>query len=200
MSILARSKTIPQIAPTPWMSAKCTGLLSELLQDSDHFIEFGAGGSTRFASTHPVQSITTVESDARFLDAIKPYFATRPTGYWTPIHVDLGPVTALGYPKTFKAQWRWMRYALGPWKASPDADLVLIDGRFRLACALATAWYAKPGTRVFFDDYLLRPWYRRTEEFLTFVSQKRRAFVFEVSGDKPIELRQALIRAFSDPR
>jgi hypothetical protein len=182
------------------MSAKCAALLSELLQDSTHFIEYGAGGSTRFASEHAVQSITTVESDARFLDALKPYFASRTPEYWTPIHVDLGPVTALGYPKTLKAQWRWMRYALSPWKVRPDADLVLIDGRFRLACALATAWYAKPGTRVFFDDYLLRPWYRKTEDFLTLVSQKRRAFVFEVNGDRPAELRTALIRAVSDPR
>ncbi len=200
MNLLFRSHPDPQIASTPWMSTKCTALLSELLQDSDHFIEYGAGGSTRFASTHPIQSITTVESDARFLDALKPYFATREPGYWNPIHIDLGSVTALGYPKTLRAQWRWMRYAISPWRVCPHADLVLIDGRFRLACALATAWYAKPGTRVFFDDYLLRPWYRKTEEFLNCVGQRRRAFVFEVTGDQSIELRHALIRAFSDPR
>lgn len=182
------------------MSEPCIAAFSQLLNEATHVIEYGAGGSTRFAASHDVSTITTVESDARFLSAVSRHLAHITPHVWTPLHIDLGPVTKLGYPRTLKARSAWMRYAILPWRIQPAADCVLIDGRFRLACALATAWYAKKGTRVFFDDYLLRPWYRKTEQFLRCVGQSRRAFIFEVTGERPDALRSALIRACRDPR
>jgi hypothetical protein len=45
-----------------------------------------------------------------------------------------------------------------PWRrGAVKPDLVLIDGRFRLACFLHPLLAAAPGTPILFDDYTNRP-------------------------------------------
>ena len=52
------------------------------------------------------------------------------------------------------------------WRHSPvKPDLVLIDGRFRVACFLHSRLAAEAGTPSLFDDYTNRPQYHLVEEF-----------------------------------
>ena len=45
-------------------------------------------------------------------------------------------------------------------------ELVLIDGRFRVACFLFSLINGSPGTKIIFDDYVNRPHYHVVEEFI----------------------------------
>ncbi len=189
------------IAEAPWMPEKSASLLRSLLKDSDHFLEYGAGGSTRLAATMPLQTLTSVESDRAFLQSVDYHIQKdAPRIDWRPIFVNIGPTALLGYPKTLKETDRWARYALTPWSQNTDPDLILIDGRFRVACALAAARHATPGTRVFVDDYGLRPWYWNIEDYLKPVTKAGRARLFEVAEHPPESLKLALKRAIRDPR
>ena len=73
-------------------------------------------------------------------------------------------------------------------------DLVLIDGRFRVACLMATVLHTKPGTTILFDDYYDRPYYQVTEPMLTPVDRHDRMAEFVVADVAP--LRDELWRLF----
>jgi hypothetical protein len=45
-------------------------------------------------------------------------------------------------------------------------DVFFVDGRFRVGCALATAYHIKQPTVLLFDDYTPRKWMYATEGFL----------------------------------
>lgn len=183
------------------MPEKSANLLKSLLADADHFLEYGSGGSTRLATTMDLKSLTSVESDSAFLQSVD-YHVRRdaPNLDWRPMFVDIGATAFLGYPKTLKARTRWARYPLTPWTQSANPDLILIDGRFRVACALAAARYAAPGTRVFVDDYGLRPWYWKICNHLTPITSVGRAQLFEVPRGVANRLKVDMKRAVRDPR
>lgn len=203
MNSLTDVALIPEIEirETPWMSPTAVSLFAELLAASARFLEYGAGGSTRFAAQHGLQSITSVESDPRFLQAVDAYIRRdAPDIDWHPIPINLGRTGPLGYPRSLRPTSGWIRYPLAPWHRNLNPDLILVDGRFRLACALAAAQYAAPGTLVLIDDYGLRPWYWSVRKILPEVARAGRARVFEVTGNRPAWLRDALRRACRDPR
>jgi hypothetical protein len=50
--------------------------------------------------------------------------------------------------------------------SNQQPDLILIDGRFHIACFLASILLAKPGTIILFDDYFDRPNYHVVEKYI----------------------------------
>ena len=78
---------------------------------------------------------------------------------------------------------RWKRYALAPWHNDTSflPDLVLIDGRFRVACALTTIKYLtnKVDFEILVDDYGDRPEYREIEKYVQLTSMQGRMAVFK---------------------
>lgn len=190
----------PELPDGPWMPARAAARLSLLLAGSDTYLEYGVGGSTQLAARSGPGTLIGVDSDHRFLAAAGR--AIRQAGRainWHPVHVDLGPTTYLGFPKTLGARREWDDYALAPWQFGLAPDLVLIDGRFRLACALATAAHAEPGTLVFFDDYATRPWYWKAARCLDLVERVGRAAVFRVRAVRPCGLDEAIKSAAANP-
>jgi hypothetical protein len=182
------------------MPATAATRLAGLLAAADIYLEYGVGGSTQLASRSGPSTVIGVDSDYRFLAAVGR--AIQRAGRvvnWHPVHVDLGPTTYLGFPKTLCARGAWHDYALAPWQFGLAPDLVLIDGRFRLACALATAAHAQPGTLVFFDDYATRPWYWQATRHLDPVEKVGRAVIMRVRGKRPAGLDQAIQAASRNP-
>ena len=62
----------------------------------------------------------------------------------------------------------WRRYAELPFEGGGfTPDLILVDGRFRVACALVTTRELRhlPGTTLLIDDYAGRPHYHEVERF-----------------------------------
>lgn len=191
---------MPKLPDSPWMPANAAARLASLLADADTYLEYGVGGSTQLASRSGPSTLIGVDSDHRFLAAAGR--AIQQAGraiIWHPVHIDLGPTTFLGFPKTLCARRDWADYALAPWWFGLAPDLVLIDGRFRLACALATAAHAQPGTLVFFDDYATRPWYWKAARYLDLVERVGRAAVMRVRRMRAAGLEAAIQAASRNP-
>jgi hypothetical protein len=147
-------------------------LLEERLVSAKCFLEYGAGGSTVMAANLGVPAIISVESDADYLaateEAVKAH--SQSTIFYAH-HADIGPTGEWGKPIDRSKIDHWPRYAGSVWsriesEKLPQPDLVLIDGRFRVASVLATMLMAKNGTRILFDDYYDRPFYHIIEKYV----------------------------------
>jgi hypothetical protein len=146
-------------------------LLEEHLRNIDTFLEFGAGGSTVFAAELGVKNIYSVESDKSFLDAVeKKVGSLFPSSKVYAHFIDIGETKDWGFPANKRRVSSWQKYCVAPWQMMLEnnhpPDLVLIDGRFRVACFLASLLLSKSGTVILFDDYFDRPEYHIVEKYL----------------------------------
>jgi hypothetical protein len=178
------------------------------ISSSKFYLEYGAGASTLLAADALVPTIS-IESDPRYADTVR---AALPEDNFTEIlAVDIGRTEDWGYPlwtfKTNKATERWKAYPeTGPIafrKIDRFPDLVLIDGRFRVACALCVVKAAierRQSTQILFDDYALRPQYNIVENILTESERIGRSKLFYVDPEKiSLEETQLLLTtAYSD--
>lgn len=150
-----------QIPATPHMPPEAVEKLTELLEMSSCFLEYGAGGSTRLAGRIGVRSVYSVESDKRFLEAVGDALdKDNSSATFHPVFADIGPTREWGNPIDNSGVRRWPDYPLGVWDLLRThqvmPDLILVDGRFRLACTLASLLHAPAGTLIMIDDYIKR--------------------------------------------
>ncbi len=106
------------------------------------YLEFGSGGSTVVVAKLGVP-FTVVESDRQFLSAVRRKVDSGPNRPGRRfLFSNIGMTTDWGCPlfddTTPMRIAKWRRYPFAPWPMSPLPDLILIDGRFRVACALVT--------------------------------------------------------------
>ena len=114
-----------------------------------HYGEYGSGASTRWVAQHTDAQIVSVESDPAWAASVQEAIGSR----GTVSHVQLGPVGKWGRPKTYQRRGQFATYQEWPWLGQDKPELVLIDGRFRVACFLVSLLEAAPGTPIVFDDY-----------------------------------------------
>lgn len=162
----------PNDRPTPdipdlWMPGPEADAVRAAYRAARRIVEYGAGGSTVFAARETEAQLLSIESDPDWTARVQVWTAeTR--GRVIARHVDIGPVGRWGVPKGPGGFRKYPGYALSPW-VDPvfDApDLVMIDGRFRLACFAATLLNATAPLRVLWDDYADRPGYHAAETLL----------------------------------
>jgi hypothetical protein len=153
--------------------------------DASVILEYGSGGSTVMAAEMPGRTVFSVESDKAWAEGMRAWFHANPPAEGTSVEViwsDIGATKEWGQPKD-DSEWRlWPRYPLGVWrhKGFRQPDVVLVDGRFRVGCALAAAFLTKAPLTLLFDDYKTRPRYARVEEWLGTPLMIGRMAVFEV--------------------
>ena len=105
---------------------------------------------------------------------------TRPSGSQSKRSISAS-WASWGYPSTYRHRHRFRNYVHSPWQHSPvKPDLVLIDGRFRVACFLHSLLTAEAGTPILFDDYTNRPHYHLVEEFCPIEQTEGRQALFRV--------------------
>lgn len=129
-------------------------------------LEYGSGGSTVVAADLG-KTVFSVESDASWLDGMRQWFAAHPPkGRVLLHHGQIGPTGKWGAPTGAKAFRSFPGYALSVWDRDDfeHPDVVLVDGRFRPACLLATAFRITRPVTVLVDDYADRPAYHQIEQ------------------------------------
>jgi hypothetical protein len=186
--------SVADIKPVPHMDDDGRALLEARLGEAQCLLEYGAGGSSMTAARMKVPTIISVESDADFLAATGA--AVRGSASHSAFighHADIGPTREWGNPADRSKVHLWPRYCSAVWdriarERLPQPDVVLIDGRFRVACLLATALMGRPGTRILFDDYYDRPAYHRVEEWVIPIGRAGRMAEFIVP-DVPADRR-----------
>lgn len=145
--------------------------LTERMVESTGYVEFGTGASTVIASRLVTGSILAVESSKDWASALAetPDLSGRLGDGTLRIHyANIGPTGKWGRP-TNRPDWQMGRvYALEPLleltqPARQRIDLVLIDGRFRVACAAAALVLLPQPPYVVIDDYVGRAHYHSIE-------------------------------------
>lgn len=147
-------------------------------------LEYGSGGSTVIAAENPKARVFSVESDAAWVQMMETWFAANPAvADLTLVHADIGPTKQWGMPENNRRVAQWAGYPNAVWER-PDfqqPDVVLIDGRFRLACFLTVLFRTKAPVTVLWDDYIDRPGYHRAEKLLRPLTFHGRMAQFEVT-------------------
>lgn len=138
-------------------------------QSAGVILEYGSGGSTVLAGALPNKTVFSVESDAQWATGLQAWFAQNPPQ--SPVHlhaVDIGPTGDWGAPVNQRGWRRYHHYPLSVWERDDfqHPDVVLIDGRFRLACLLAVLHRITRPVVALFDDYRNRKPYHRAEHLV----------------------------------
>jgi len=146
-------------------------VLRAAYRDASVVLEYGSGGSTVLAGEMPGKQVFSVESDRAWAQMMRDWFAAQPPVSGSRVDViwsDIGPTKEWGHPKN-DADWRrFAEYPLKVWELPEflHPDVVLVDGRFRIGCALATCFLATRPVTLLFDDYVDRKHYHKVEDYL----------------------------------
>ena len=139
-------------------------LLHRCMGGCTRYLEFGSGESTLYAASLPnILRIDSVESSAGFVDENlrdKEIITQAAASGKLRFHiVDIGKTVAWGHPENDEKKHLWPNYCLSVFTRKSEHDLALIDGRFRVACALSSFLSTPKGCRVMIHDFRCRPQY-----------------------------------------
>jgi hypothetical protein len=183
------------------MTAAEHDLLHKCIDASENYLEFGCGESTIYAASVPsVKSIVSVESSARFVDDhLKPVPSIEKalsTGRLCFHVVDIGETVEWGFPKDQSRIHLWPNYSLSVFGERSNFDLCLIDGRFRVACALNCLLNLPDDCTIVIHDFWNRAEYRLLLEFLKVEAAVDTLGVFKKKADLDRGKIQSLIRTY----
>ncbi len=134
-----------QVPDRPDFDDATIQLFLEKVAHARRYLEFGCGASTVLAARHGVP-FTTVHTDPKYLAAVRKKIVAAgdyDAGKQRYIHGSIGLTEHWGAPlfrkPTPSRLARWRAYIEAPWTGDvPAPDFILVDGRFRVACALNT--------------------------------------------------------------
>lgn len=123
----------------PRMSEAELELFTSAIPRGGYALEFGCGGSTPYFFEQGIKTLVSVESDRAWLEKLRAtpllqHFLRKKS--WVPLHADIGQTGEWGYPTT-QPNLAWLNYHQFLWEhiADKNFDFILVDGRFRVACA-----------------------------------------------------------------
>ena len=133
---------------------------SYFMKEDIVYFEFGSGGSTNIAFFYNVSKIYSVESDVEWHNKLKS--KNIKVNYLTK---DLKCLRGnLGNPGKDTNIEDWKKY-IQAYDKKYKADVILIDGRFRVACALDIFSKIFNDTLVLMHDYAFRKQYHIIENY-----------------------------------
>lgn len=173
----------------PAMTKAEIELLDSYIPFGGKVLEFGSGGSTMHFFEQGVLHLTSIESDLDWLnklvaDPCLRHFASKHK--WLSMYADIGPTVEWGNPQNFCApECKWLSYHQYCWQSMPhaDFDMVLVDGRFRVACLFQCLLRCPEQTIYFVHDFVGRPHYLPMLEFTDQIDQADTAVVLRCKKD-----------------
>ncbi|MCP4545247.1 MAG: hypothetical protein GY835_02135 [bacterium] len=176
-------------------------ILHSHLESSQNYLEFGSGESTIYASkTTAIQSIDSVESSQRYIDDnLKPDadIALALSANRLRFHViDIGETKAWGNPKDKAKMHLWPNYSLGVFTEHGNYDLVLVDGRFRVACTLNSILNTPDNCTIVIHDFWNRPEYHIVLRYLEVKDRADTLGVFGKRDNIDVQEVQSLIKVY----
>jgi hypothetical protein len=156
-------------------------LFEKYLNQSKTYGEYGVGVSTVFANRYQNKHTIAVDSDKNWILNVKNNLLDSNNLEIT--HVHLGKLKNWGTPEGYEFRQNFKKYLNVIWEKTSKPDLVLVDGRFRVACFLTSLLNADEGSIIIFDDYTLRPEYHIVEIFEKPIETNGRQAAFKVSGN-----------------
>ena len=134
-----------------------------IVSEASAYGEYGCGASTVWVANNTNTPIQSVDSSLEWIQKVRSEIGEQSNHKLT--HVDLGALGDWGRPKSYKFRTNIATYVGGIWNSEKKPNVVLVDGRFRVACMLSSLLHGEPGTHILFDDYFERPHYHLVEEY-----------------------------------
>ena len=131
--------------------------------DAGSYAEYGCGGSTRFVLDNTKATVVSVDTSADWVECVRK-LAGPHSSRLDIIAVDVGPLGDWGTPLGYSRRANFRTYVELPLSRASQPDVVLVDGRFRVASFLHALLSTRAGTTILFDDYSVRPEYHLVEE------------------------------------
>ena len=155
-----------------FMRPKDRQLFYKYLASAKVYLEYGSGGSTFQASQLELRSIISVESDVGWHMQLLTQIKRKEHIQFKVVDLKSKPNT-WGRPGPDSTPDDWCRYSevVRTLDTGIRLDLVLIDGRFRVACCLKCFDVISSECRIVFDDFLTRPYYHVVLDFYEIVEK-----------------------------
>jgi hypothetical protein len=158
----------------PKLSKEDKVMFYRYLDKATVYFEYGAGGSTYQAHMrNTIRKIYSVENDISWIEKLKLLVSTeKVTFLYNEMDIQKDN---FGYPGPNSTDLQKIAYSNQLTKLDTaeqkDIDLLLIDGRFRVACCLKCYDLIKPECFVAFDDFLNRPYYHIVLDYFHIVDK-----------------------------
>ena len=135
-------------------------LFKKHIKDIKIYGEYGIGNSTTWVYQNTNAKILSVDTSKEWINIVKSKIneLDRIQIDW----IDLGKLGDWGTPVSYKKRDFIRNYLESIWIKNNKPELILIDGRFRVACFLYSLLKAAPGAKIIFDDY--RKWTNCSKE------------------------------------
>lgn len=145
-------------------------LFEKYIDQCTNYFEFGSGGSTYYASTRDnVKSVTSIESDIQWAELL---IHNVNDDKLNMIHIDMDTKPrSFGYPgpnATFEQRKSYSDQIIN---TDVKPDMVLIDGRFRVACCLKCFDAVDDDCIIIFDDFLNRKEYHTVLDYYDIIDK-----------------------------
>ena len=141
----------------PYLKSNDLTMFFKYLDNAKVYLEYGSGGSTYQASIrNNIKSIFSIESDERWHDKLKAIIKDNSQTKY--IHRDINTLpNSWGHPGPKCSDTQRKLYSEFPIiDDDVHIDLVLIDGRFRVACCLKLFKNISNNCIVCFDDFFFQ--------------------------------------------
>jgi hypothetical protein len=182
----------------PLLQSNEKELFYKHLNNAKNYLEYGSGGSTYQASIRSnIKIIVSVESDKLWYNKLIQIINNKnfiynyielnakPNTYGHPVNAS--PIMMEAYSSKIKKYKKKL------------FDLILIDGRFRVACALVCHNYIDNNCKVIVDDIENRPHYNEIYNYYNKIEQAGRMVVFKKKPHK-IPSIELIKKYICDPR
>ncbi|WP_226663020.1 tetratricopeptide repeat protein [Microbulbifer aggregans] len=185
------------IPDAPFMSEAERALFKSHIARAARYFEFGSGGSTVWACEAGL-TVHGVESDEDWVNALRDQLGE----HCQVQAVDIGPTREWGFPVGHTGRARFPDYSEAILHYDCSFDLVLVDGRFRVACTLNAIRQTlntavnPQSTRFFIHDFWNRKHYHAVLEFLEEVESAETAGVFRIKPDLDMQKLTELLERY----
>ena len=188
----------------PRMSESELTLFRSFIGRAQGYVEFGSGGSTFLAAQSGTGVIVSTDSAQGWIDSVRTQCvaAQTPTVPYL-IAADIGATGAWGYPIDESRRGSWRCYYELCWErpGTQDADLYMVDGRFRVACAMQVLLRARVGALLAIHDFASREHYHAVRRFAREIATMEDLSVFLVPEGRDLSgIALTLAEHAFDPR
>tara|TARA_Y100000389_G_scaffold7851_1_gene7499 strand:- start:559 stop:1131 length:573 start_codon:yes stop_codon:yes gene_type:complete len=174
-------------------------LFYKYLDNINVYFEYGSGGSTYQASIRKnIKIIYSVESDIIWQKKLN-QIITNPNINYIYNEMNTKPNT-WGHPGKNASKDQKINYSNQITKLSKEEqdriDLVLIDGRFRVACCLKCYSIIKDDCLIAFDDFLNKPTYHIILQYFHIIEKTQDNKMVILKKKKNLNIPKELIEKY----
>ena len=184
----------------PELSANDMKMFYQYLDKATVYFEYGSGGSTYQANLRPnIQKIYSVESDKTWMNKLNT--SIKNNSKITYLYNEMGTKPRTwGFPSKSCDKSKLANYSEHIRNLSVEErskiDLVMIDGRFRVACCLKCFEVINDGCYIAFDDFLNRKNYHIILVYYEIVEKTEDKRMVILRKKKNISIPDELIKKY----